>query len=40
MIKVHPFGSDDAVSSDYFGGMIEKIEAVNKGGNLASVKRC
>jgi transcription-repair coupling factor (superfamily II helicase) len=37
IIKVHPFGSEVAITLDYFGDTIEAIKAINKRGKLASV---
>ena len=37
MIKVHPFGSEEAITLDYFGDTIETIKVVSKQSNLTSV---
>jgi len=37
MIKVHPFGSKDAFTLDYFGDTIETIKVENKDDSLSSV---
>jgi lipoprotein signal peptidase len=37
LIKVHPFGSEESITLDYFGDTIETIKAVNKDSSLPSV---
>ena len=37
VIQVHPFGSKEAITLDYFGDQIENIKIVNKASSLTSV---
>ena len=36
MIKVHPFGSETAITLDYFGDTIETIKVEDKDNSLSS----
>ena len=38
LIKVHPFGSEEAITLDYFGDTIETIKAVSKDVSLPSIR--
>ena len=37
IIKVHPFGSEVAITLDYFGDTIETIKAEDNDNNLSSI---
>ena len=36
-IKLHPFGTEDAITLDYFGDTIETIKVEGRDNNLTSV---
>jgi transcription-repair coupling factor (superfamily II helicase) len=38
LIKVHPFGSEEAITLDYFGDTIETIKVVSKDASLPSIR--